>query len=101
MAQAQGKKSKSRKQIALLEPAVEAAHMPRMHVDLPLETIENFKVGQEVVLTVKGCVKMVEARDYGLEDGCIGLEVYEKNLRKTSNLQVEGIKKLSDEEDEY
>lgn len=96
------KNKKSKKQIALIGASPDAIdYMPRMHVDLPLEEIEALKVGQEVVLTVKGCVKMIEAKDYGLEDGCIGIEVYSKNLRKTSNLQAEGIKKLSDDDEDY
>lgn len=99
MAKALGKNSK--KQIALLEPSVDANYMPRMHVDLPLDEIEALNVGQEVVLTVKGCIKMLEAKDYGLEDGCVGIEVYEKKLRKTSNLQASGIKDLAEEADDY
>lgn len=107
MAKAQGKNKK--KQIALLEPSsskdvVASNYIPRMHVDFPIEDIVDMKLGQEVVITIKGCIKELRAKDYDfeLEEGAVGVEVYEKKMRKTSNLQAEGIKDLADEEkDDY
>lgn len=105
MAKAQGKKAnKGKKQIALLEPSlgVESKWVPTFHIDMPLEELEQLKLGQEVTITVKGCIKELRAQDYGPvdENGALGIEVYSKTLRKTSNAQAEGIRKLSSYDDE-
>ena len=94
-------KGKGKEEVALLPyPKDVAEYTPTMHVDMPLETVSELKIGQEVVLTIKGCVAMLEGRHYGMEKGCIGIQVSEKNLRKTSNSQAAGIEKLAGEDNE-
>lgn len=97
---AKKKSKKGKEELALLPyPEAVGEYIPTMHVDMPLEKVAELKIGQEVVLTVKGCVAMLEGKRYGMEKGCIGIEVSEKTLRKTSNSQAAGIEKLTENEE--
>jgi len=67
----------------------------RISIPFPLDEIQKLKIGQEVKITISGCVKLLEGDDF---HSSVSLEVYDKSLRKTSNTQSEGIRDLSDEE---
>jgi len=71
-------------------------------ISLPIEDVEHLKLGQEVVVTIRGCVSSLELTMYGAPDSekaCICIAVDTKTLRKTSNSQAEGIRKLTEAED--
>lgn len=70
----------------------------RISIPFPLEDVGELKIGQEISVTIKGCVNRLEGDKYY---SCIGLEVYEKSFRRTGNSQAEGIAKLSGDSDDY
>lgn len=63
----------------------------RISIPFPLDEVSKLKIGQEVVITIRGCVKRLEGDDIY---SAIGVDVYDKKFRKTSNQQAEGIRDL-------
>lgn len=97
MASALGaKKGKKAKQEAALMNTVPAYDSERISIPFPLDEITELKIGQEIVITIKGTINRLEGEKFY---SCIGLEVAEKSFRKTSNSQAEGIRKLTEDED--
>lgn len=73
----------------------------RMNVDFPIEEVMDFKLGQEVVVTIRGCISRLEGMEYSISpnlDGCIGIQVSSKTLKKTGNDQAAGIQKIVGED---
>lgn len=68
----------------------------RISVPFPLEELTDLKLGQEIVITIKGTVNRLEGDKYY---SCVSVEIDEQSWKKTSNSQAEGIKKLSDDEE--
>jgi hypothetical protein len=68
----------------------------RITIPFPLADIQALKIGQEIKVTISGCVKHLDGDDHY---SSVGLEIYEKSFRKTSNTQAEGIRDLSEDED--
>lgn len=82
---------------ALVGVPVEAGYNERISVPFPLEELVDLKLGQEIVITIKGCVNRLEGDKYY---SCVSVEIEEQSWRKTSNSQAEGIKKLADDDGE-
>lgn len=94
---AKGSKSKIKSGAALVGIGdVAAPYEDRISVPFPLEELMNLKLGQEIVITITGCVNRLEGDKYY---SCVSLEVSDKSWRRTGNSQAEGIKKLTDEGD--
>lgn len=77
-------------------PPAPDSYNERISVPFPLEELTDLKLGQEIVITIKGCVNRLEGDKYY---SCVSVEIEEQSWRKTSNSQAEGIKKLTDESD--
>lgn len=94
-------KGKRKEELALLNTptpgAVDEGFASRMMVDFPLDVLADCKLGQEVTITIRGTISMLEGRPCGLEKGCLGVKVKEKSLRKASSPQTEGLRELSDD----
>lgn len=69
-----------------------------MHMDITADDLTDLKVGNEVVITIKGCVKELGAHRYS--GPTMSIEVESKNIRKTGNAQAEGIRKILGEDDD-
>lgn len=97
MAKDTAKKEKKNKLQAELRgypvPAYDS-YAERISIPFPIEDIAEMKIGQEVVVTIRGCVNRLEGDHHY---SCVGLEIEEKSFRKTSNSQAEGIRKLSED----
>lgn len=98
---AKGEKEKSTKSkklgADLISPSA-FSEESRISIPFPLEDVGELKIGQEISVTIKGCVTRLEGDKYY---SCIGLEVYEKSFRRTGNSQAEGIKKLAGDDNDY
>lgn len=90
-------KGKISDKAAMVGIPVDSEYAERISVPFPLEELSDLKLGQEIIITLKGCVNRLEGDRYY---SCVGLEGIEKSFRKTSNSQAEGIKKLAGEDDE-
>ena len=77
-------------------PVPEIEYEEEISVPFDIEDVADLKIGQEVTITLRGCIKRLEGTPYF---SCIGIKLYEKKLRKTANSQAEGIRKLTGEDD--
>lgn len=91
---AKGSKSNTKSDAALVGIAVDNTYDERISVPFPLEELVDLKLGQEIVITIRGVVNRLEGDKYY---SCVGLEIEDKTWRKTANSQVEGIQKLTDD----
>lgn len=74
---------------------------PIDHFDVPVSDIAKYNVGDEITVTIKGCIGMVAIPpDPGIGNPKIGIKVYSQEIKKTGNLQVEELQKLVDGEDD-
>lgn len=63
--------------------------------DVSVEDIGKYNVGNEVTITIKGCVGMVSIPpEIGFGEPKIGVKVYSQEIRKTGNAQIEEIRKF-------
>lgn len=63
--------------------------------DVAVEDISSYSIGQEVEITVKGCVGMISIPpEPGFGSPKIGIKIYSQDIKKTGNLQVDEIRKL-------
>lgn len=69
-----------------------------IHMDITADDLTDLKIGNEVVITIKGCVKELGANKYSGPN--LSLEVASKSIRKTGNAQMEGIRKILGDDDE-
>lgn len=79
--------------------------------DVTVEDVGKYSVGQEVEITITGCIGMIAIPpEAGMGNPRIGVKVYTQEIRKTGNAQIEDIRKLvegdvggigDDEYDEY
>jgi len=61
--------------------------------EVPVEEIGSFSVGNEVTITIKGCVGMAQIPpEAGYGKPQIGVKVYSQDIRKTGNAQIEEIR---------
>jgi hypothetical protein len=74
-------------------PTVE--YNEEMSVPFDIEELADLKLGQEVVITLRGCISRLEGSPYY---SVVGVKLSEKKMRKTGNSQEEGIKALSGDE---
>lgn len=81
---------------AMVGVPIDGGYNERISVPFPLEELTDLKLGQEIVITIKGCVNRLEGDKYY---SCVSVEIEEQSWRKTSNSQAEGIKKLTDDEE--
>jgi len=80
-----------------LSPTDSADYSEIINIPFPLNELMDLKLGQEVVISITGCVCKLEGSEYY---SSVGLHVTDKKWRRTSNTQAEGIKKLSGEDDD-
>lgn len=76
--------------------APDVVYEETMTVPFDIEQVADLKIGQEVVITLRGCISRLEGEPYY---SCVGVRLEEKKLRRTGNSQAEGIAKLSGEDD--
>lgn len=76
-------------------PTPKVEYSEEMSVPFDIEQVSTLKIGQEVVITIRGCIDRLEGSEYF---SCIGVKISEKKLRKTSNDQAAGIAALSGED---
>lgn len=69
-----------------------------MSVPFDIEEMADLKIGQDVVITIRGCINRLEGSPYF---SAIGVKVKEKKLRKGGDTQEEGIRALSDDGSDY
>jgi hypothetical protein len=78
-------------------PATVVEYKEEMSVPFDIEEVSSLKIGQEVVITIRGCIDRLEGSPFF---SSIGVRVEEKKLRKTGNSQAEGIRALSGDDGE-
>ncbi len=78
-------------------PAPEVEYEEEISVPFDIEDVADLKIGQEVTITLRGCINRLEGSPYL---SFIGIALSEKKLRKTGNSQAEGIRKLSGESED-
>lgn len=79
-------------------PAPEVSYEEEMSVPFKIDDLADLKLGQEVVVTLRGCICRLEGSPYFSN---IGIKLDSKTLRKTGS-QQEGLDKLmGDGEDDY
>lgn len=91
---AKGSKSTKSDAAAMVGIAVDSSYDERISVPFPLEELVDLKLGQEIIITIKGTINRLEGDKYY---SCVALEIEDKSWRRTGNSQAEGIKKLVDE----
>jgi len=91
-------KGKAKKLTASLIGIPDLEFGENITIPFSLDDVGKLKIGQEIKVTISGCVTRLEGDHHY---SSIGLEVYDKSFRKTSNAQAEGIRELSDEGEEY
>jgi hypothetical protein len=91
-------KGKAKKLSANLIGISDLEYEENITIPFDLSDVEKLKIGQEIKVTISGCVTRLEGSDHY---SCIGLEVYDKSFRRTSNQQAEGIRELASEDEEY
>jgi hypothetical protein len=69
----------------------------RITIPFDLEEVGKLKIGQEITVTIKGCVNRLEGDEYY---SSIGLKIYEKSFRRTSNAQAEEYRNLIEDPEE-
>ena len=63
--------------------------------DVTVEDVGKYSIGNEVEITIKGCVGMISIPpEAGFGNPRIGVKVYSQEIRKTGNVQIEEIRKL-------
>lgn len=86
--------------IAIIGPSSEKG-LGNETFDVEIEDVTKYSIGQEVEITIKGCVGMVSIPpEAGFGKPKIGLKIYSQDIRKTGNLQIEEIRKLVEGEDD-
>ena len=90
-------KGKAKKLEANLIGISDLDYGENISIPFDLSDVEKLKIGQEIKVTISGCVTRLEGSDHY---SSIGLEVYDKSFRKTSNAQAEGIRELASEEED-
>jgi len=83
--------------MAKTAPTPEVEYEEEISVPFDIEDVADLKIGQEVTITLRGCINRLDGSIPNFS--CIGVKLYEKKLRKTGNSQAEGIAKLSGEDD--
>ena len=69
--------------------------------DVSVEDIGKYSIGDEVEITIKGCIGMAALPpEVGIGGPRIGVKVYSQEIRKTGNAQIEDIRKLVEGEDD-
>ena len=69
--------------------------------DVSVEDVTKYSVGQEVEITIKGCIGMVSIPpEPGFGNPKIGVKVTSQEIRKTGTIQQEELRKLVEGEDD-
>lgn len=82
--------------MSIIGPSTSAEEMDTQTFDVTVDDVVKYNVGDEVTITIKGCVGMVSIpRDsmFGGEPN-IGVKIYSQDIRKTGNAQIEEIRKM-------
>lgn len=65
--------------------------------DVTVDDITKYSVGNEVEITIKGCIGMVQLPPHaGMGDPMIGVKVYSQDIKKTGNAQIDAIRQMVD-----
>jgi len=78
-------------------PQSAVSYEEEMSVPFDIEDLADLKLGQEVVITLRGCICRLEGSEYY---SMVGVKLTEKKMRKTGNSQAEGISKLAGDDEE-
>lgn len=63
--------------------------------DVDISDVSKYAVGQEVEITIKGCIGMVSIPpEPGMGNPKIGVKVTSQEIKKTGSLQAEELRKL-------